>query len=173
MTGKQGQQVVANKTLRKALSGCGVYWFHCGSSGRLSVGHWEHLTHESRPQLDEGHCEFSMHLTHTTLSSATGSQHVIPMAIWEIQPFVTIWMVLEIIRLSEISQMNKDSQFSHSVVSDSLRPHEPQHTRPSCLSPTPRVYPNSCPLSRWCHPTKYNIFSYMWNVKKAKLIERG
>ena len=44
-------------------------------------------------------------------------------------------------------------QFSHSVVSDSLRPHEPQHTRPPCPSPTPGVYPNSCPLSWWCHPT--------------------
>ena len=45
------------------------------------------------------------------------------------------------------------SQFSHTVVSDSLRPHEPHHARPPCPSPTPRVYPNSCPLSRWCHPT--------------------
>ena len=44
-------------------------------------------------------------------------------------------------------------QFSCSVVSDSLRPHEPQHTRFPCPSPTPRVYPNSCPLSWWCHPT--------------------
>ena len=44
-------------------------------------------------------------------------------------------------------------QFSHSVVSDSLRPHEPQHTRPPCPSPTPGVYPNPCPSSRWCHPT--------------------
>ena len=44
------------------------------------------------------------------------------------------------------------SQFSHSVVSDSLRPHESQHTRPPCPSPTPRVYSNSCPSSRWCHP---------------------
>ena len=43
--------------------------------------------------------------------------------------------------------------FSHSVVSDSLRPHEPQHARPPCPSPTPRVHPNPCPLSRWCHPT--------------------
>ena len=34
-----------------------------------------------------------------------------------------------------------------------LRPHEPQHARPPCLSPTPRVYPNSCPLSWGCHPT--------------------
>ena len=44
-------------------------------------------------------------------------------------------------------------QFSCSVVSDSLQPHGPQHARPPCLSPTPGVYPNSCPLSRWCHPT--------------------
>ena len=43
-------------------------------------------------------------------------------------------------------------QFSRSVVSDSLQPHELQHTRPPCLSPTPGVYPNSCPLSQWCHP---------------------
>ena len=44
-------------------------------------------------------------------------------------------------------------QFSHSVMSSSLQPHEPQHTRPPCSSPTARVHPNSCPLSRWCHPT--------------------
>ena len=44
-------------------------------------------------------------------------------------------------------------QFSHSVVFDSLWPHGLQHTRPPCPSPTPGVYPNSCPLSRWCHPT--------------------
>ena len=44
-------------------------------------------------------------------------------------------------------------QFSRSLVPDSLWPHEPQHTRPPCPSPTPRVYSNSCPLSRWCHPT--------------------
>ena len=43
-------------------------------------------------------------------------------------------------------------QFSRSVVSDSLRPHESQHTRPPYPSPTPRVYSNSCPLSQWCHP---------------------
>ena len=44
-------------------------------------------------------------------------------------------------------------QFSCSVVSDSLQPHELQHTRPHCLSPTPRAYANSCLLSWWCHPT--------------------
>ena len=44
-------------------------------------------------------------------------------------------------------------QFSHSVVSDSLRPHGLQHTRPPCPSPTLGVYSNLCPLSQWCHPT--------------------
>ena len=43
--------------------------------------------------------------------------------------------------------------FSRSVVSSSLQPHESQHARPSCPSPTPRVYPNSGPLSRLCHLT--------------------
>ena len=44
-------------------------------------------------------------------------------------------------------------QFSRSVMSDSLQPHELQHTGPPCPSSTPRVHPNPCPLSRWCHPT--------------------
>ena len=44
-------------------------------------------------------------------------------------------------------------QYSHSVVSDYLRPHEPQHARPPCPSPTPGVHPNPCPLNQWCHPT--------------------
>ena len=43
-------------------------------------------------------------------------------------------------------------QFSHSVVSDCLRPHESQHARPPCPSPTPGVHSDSCPSSQWCHP---------------------
>ena len=43
-------------------------------------------------------------------------------------------------------------QFSRSVVSNSLRPHESQHARLPCPSPTPGVHPNSCPSSQWCHP---------------------
>ena len=50
---------------------------------------------------------------------------------------------------AEFSSVN----FSRSVVSDSLWAHEPQYTRPLCPSPTPRVYPNPCPMCRWCHPT--------------------
>ena len=44
-------------------------------------------------------------------------------------------------------------QFSHAVMSDSLRPHGLQHTRPNCPSPISRACSNSCPLSQWCHPT--------------------
>ena len=44
-------------------------------------------------------------------------------------------------------------QFSHSVMSDCLRPHGLQYARPLCPSPTLRAYSNSCPLSWWCHPT--------------------
>ena len=52
-----------------------------------------------------------------------------------------------------LQQILSSVQFSCSVVSDSLWPHEPQHARPPCPSPTPRVHPNPCPLSQWCHPT--------------------
>ena len=44
-------------------------------------------------------------------------------------------------------------QFSHSVMSNSFRPHELQYARPPYPSPIPKVHPNSRPLSRWCHPT--------------------
>ena len=52
-------------------------------------------------------------------------------------------------------------QFNRSVVSDSLRHHESQHARPPCPTPTPRVYSNSSPSSRWCHPAiSYSIFPF-------------
>ena len=51
------------------------------------------------------------------------------------------------------SHANHGVQFSHSVMSDYLRPHEPQHARPPCPSPTPRIHSNPCPLRLWCHPT--------------------
>ena len=53
----------------------------------------------------------------------------------------------------EVAQKaNLPVQFSRSVVSDSLQPHESQHARPPCPSPTPRVHSDSCPSSQWCHP---------------------
>ena len=50
-------------------------------------------------------------------------------------------------------------QFSHSVVSDSLRPHGLQHTRHPCPSLTPGAYLNSCPSSWWCHPPSHSLSS--------------
>ena len=61
-----------------------------------------------------------------------------PQMIWGLTPFF-------------VSRFNT-VQFTCSVVSDSLRPHELQYARPPCLSPTPGVHPNPCPLSWWCHP---------------------
>ena len=55
--------------------------------------------------------------------------------------------------LSQTLIKRQSVQFSLSVVSDSLWPHRLQQVRPPCPSPTPGVHPNSCPLSRWCHPT--------------------
>ena len=53
--------------------------------------------------------------------------------------------------LFQLFYQTSSVQFRHSVVSDSLRPHELKHSRPPCPSPTPGVKSNSCPLSRWCH----------------------
>ena len=67
------------------------------------------------------------------------------------------WIVSRISRFSSLfgNSLLKLSSvwFSRSVMSNSLRPHGLQHARLSCPSPTPGVYPNSCPLSWWCHPT--------------------
>ena len=54
--------------------------------------------------------------------------------------------------ITDPMDMFSSVQFSHSVVSNSLRPHEPQHTRPPCPSPTTGVHAKPRPLSRWCHP---------------------
>ena len=73
-------------------------------------------------------------------------------------------------------------QFSRSVVSKSLRPYGLQHARLPCPSPTLRVYPNSCPLSRWCHqpshplsspfPSALNLFQYQ-GLFKCQLFALG
>ena len=58
-------------------------------------------------------------------------------------------------------------QFSHSVLSDSLRPQGLQHARPPCPSPTLRIYSNSCPLSLWCHPTiSFSVIPFSFNLSQ-------
>ena len=66
-------------------------------------------------------------------------------------------------KLGNVTNVHRSVQFSPSVVSDSLQPHESQHTRPPCPSPAPGVYSNSCPLSRWCHPTiSSSVIPFSW-----------
>ena len=80
------------------------------------------------------------------------------------------------------SSMRSILQFSHSVVSDSLRPHESQHARPPCPSPTPGVHSNSCPSSRRCHPAipllkglmlklKFQYFGHL--MRRANSLEKN
>ena len=59
---------------------------------------------------------------------------------------------LKVISTKDIIIEGYSVQFSRSVVSDSLRPHELQHARPPCPSPGPGVQSDSCPSSQWCHP---------------------
>ena len=68
-------------------------------------------------------------------------------------PFLSVMNVYLIFTNLPLLCFLHSVQFSRSVVSDPLRPHEPQHARPPCPSPTPGVHPHSCPLRRWCHPT--------------------
>ena len=70
-----------------------------------------------------------------------------------------IYIPQKFITSTESSYAISSVQFSCSVVSDSLWPRELQHARPPCPSPTPGVYSNSCPLSRWCHPTSHPLSS--------------
>ena len=63
----------------------------------------------------------------------------------------SIWICTSTLNSICSKQRISSVQFSCSVVSDSLRPHESQHTRPPCPSPTPGVHSNSCPSSQWCH----------------------
>ena len=66
--------------------------------------------------------------------------------------FFLLWGICKLNVFITHSEGPQFSQFSCSVVSDSLRPHGPQHARLHCPSSTPGAYANSCPLSRWCHP---------------------
>ena len=84
------------------------------------------------------------------------NNHGISIDIDKGQEFHGYWCLYTGRKLWEREDMFPLIQFSSVAqlcLTDSLRPHELQHTRHPCPSPTPRVYPNSCPLSWWCHPT--------------------
>ena len=87
------------------------------------------------------------HLFFTSFSASPFSHPSIHLSHQSIHP--TIKCLLSTYQLPGIVQFSS----VQSVVSNPLQPHGLQHTRPPCPSPTHRVYSNSCPLSRWCHPT--------------------
>ena len=73
---------------------------------------------------------------------------------WQNLPPRTLVKIKNCKMYTVLSLVNSIIQFSSVTQSYlTLRPHEPQHARPICPSPTPRVHPNPCPLCRWCHPT--------------------
>ena len=73
-----------------------------------------------------------------------------------------LWLIHVDVRQkpTQYYKASQSVQFSRSVMSDSLRPHGLQHTRPSCPSPIPGVYSNSRLLSRWCHPTLSSVVPF-------------
>ena len=81
-------------------------------------------------------------------SSKWSGSHLLSMKVRKIK--TNIWSSISNSASSPIKFSSV--QFSRSVVSDSLWPHESQHARPPCPSPTPGVHPNSCPSNRWSHP---------------------
>ena len=127
---------------------------HWGHSKRLGLSGWlharmsRHLTFQwiYPPSATWGTCAgfpWSLENMRTT-KGILGPLKGLCTGSWSFHPPLHIYMYI---------YMYVSVQFSRSVVSDSLRPHELQHARPPCPSPTPRVHPNSCPLCRWCHPT--------------------
>ena len=80
----------------------------------------------------------------------SGGQSIGASALISVLPMnIQDWFLLGLTGLNSFGSV----QLSRSVVSDALWPHGLQHARPTCPSPTPGVYSNSCPLSWWCHPT--------------------
>ena len=96
-------------------------------------------------------------------SRASILQHSAFFIVQLLHPYMTIGKTIALTRWAFVGKVMsllfnmlsclRSVQFSHSVVSNSLQSHGLKHARPPCPSPTPRVHPNSCPLSRWCHPT--------------------
>ena len=89
----------------------------------------------------------SIHVTHCVIGSFVRLNNIL----W--CGCTIVYLFIPLLKGRHWGSFSFSIQFSRSVVSDSLRPHDPQHARPPCPSPTPGVHPNPCRLSRWCHLT--------------------
>ena len=146
------------------------FWIGCEEKGMLLHCQWEYKLIQSlwktvwgflrklgiKPPYDPAITLLGIYPEETKIETDT----CIPLFIATLFTIAITWMQPIcpltdewIKKLWYIYTMEYSVQFSCSVVSISLWPHGLQYARPPCPSPTPRIYPNSCPLSRWCHPT--------------------
>ena len=129
-----------NSKINKSPSLVVCYRLTADSSQLREIGEWNSFLIMQRSDLYCFSFRLSLQLLQKTIMNL-----IIPL---------TKYIRISILSLSRfITALSVPLQFSHSVMSDSLRPHGLQHTRPPGPSPTPRAYSNSCPLSQWCHPT--------------------
>ena len=132
----------------------------------MCCGSWDHK--ESDTTATELNCVHNTHLFYINDVSGLYYSFLILILYYICQRMITVtWcsgvdshqlmrtdcVYVDIFTTGHSVMFSQLVQFSHSVVFDSLRPHESQHTRPPCPSPTPGVYSNSCPLNWWCHLT--------------------
>ena len=116
---------------------------------------FKHLTPKTLPQFivwaNWANCLYFRHLCSNFVP---GTQtELFPLKPYSSLPRQEFLLSTVRMKTDRLSDLRTSAQFSHSVVSNSLRSHGLQHSRPPCPSPTPGVHPNSCPLSQWCHPT--------------------
>ena len=104
-------------------------------------------------------CVYHIFFIHSSVDRYLGCFCILAIvnkAAMNIEVHVTFWISGRFFFLDLYQEWNcwviRSDQISRSVVSDSLRPHESQHTRPPCPSPTPGVHWDSRPASQWCHP---------------------
>ena len=106
--------------------------------------------HSSKTSILQHSVFFIVQLSHPYMTTGKTIALTRPSFVDKVMPrLLNMLSLLVITFLPRFSSV----QFSCSVMSDSLWPHEPQHARPLCPSPTPRVHPNPCPSSWWCHQT--------------------
>ena len=110
--------------------------------------------HQAKGKGCHGDCSASANGTYRVPALCCLGQHSLMEVMepyWSNINFIWVWEAYS--HSSWIPFCFPSVQFSRSVISNSLRPHGLQHSRPPCPSPTPGVDSKSCPLSRWCHPT--------------------
>ena len=99
---------------------------------------WSYHNTVNRPCMHALLSRFSRVRLHATLRTVACQA---PLSMETLQARVLDWLAVPSVQFSSVAQS-----------CPTLQPHEPQHARPPCPSPTPGVHSNSCPLSRWCHP---------------------